>query len=133
MKERKIITFGTFDMFHIGHLRILERARSFGHFLVVGVSSDDLNQRKKGFEPLFSQDERLTIVKSLRCVDEVFIEESMELKRQYIVGHRASMLVMGSDWAGKFDEFRDICDVMYLERTPDISSTLIKERIRHPL
>jgi glycerol-3-phosphate cytidylyltransferase len=133
MKERKIITFGTFDMFHIGHLRILERARSFGHFLVVGVSSDDLNQRKKGFEPLFSQDERVTIVKSLRCVDEVFIEESMELKRQYIVEHRASMLVMGSDWAGKFDEFRDICDVMYLERTPDISSTLIKERIRHPL
>lgn len=133
MSNRTIITFGTFDMFHIGHLRILERARSYGDSLVVGVSSDSLNIKKKGFAPLFSQGDRLSIVQSLRCVEHVFIEESLELKRQYILNFQARALVMGADWTGKFDSLGDICEVKYLERTPDISSTLIKERIRFPL
>ena len=80
---KKIITFGTYDLFHIGHLRILERARQEGDYLIVGVSSDELND-KKGKKAVFPLNERLEIVKSLKCVDEVFIEESLEEKDNYI-------------------------------------------------
>ena len=124
-----VITFGTFDVFHVGHLRVLERARAFGDRLVVGVSADALNERKKGRVPVFSQKERLEIVAALKAVDEVFVEESLELKRDYILQHQADVLVMGDDWAGKFDEFGDICKVEYLPRTPAISTTALIEKI----
>lgn len=127
---KRVVTFGTFDVFHVGHLRILERARQFGNRLVVGVSTDRLNQQKKGRPPIYSQQERLEIVAGLRCVDEVFLEESLEKKREYLLQHRADVLVMGNDWAGRFDEFRDLCEVVYLERTPAISTTATIERIR---
>lgn len=126
---RTVITFGTFDVFHVGHLRVLERAAELGDRLVVGVSADALNERKKGRVPVFTQKERLAIVSALRVVDEVFVEESLELKRDYIVSHGADVLVMGDDWAGKFDEFNDVCDVVYLPRTPAISTTAIIEHI----
>jgi len=126
----RIITFGTFDVFHIGHLRILERAREFGSTLMVGVSTDTLNFDKKGRYPVYTQDERCEIIRALRCVDEVFLEESLELKRQYLLQHRADVLVMGDDWKGKFDEFRDICRVEYLPRTPSISTTVVIEKIK---
>ena len=115
---RTVITFGTFDVFHVGHLRVLERAAALGDRLVVGVSADALNERKKGRAPIFSQRERLAIVGALKVVDEVFVEESLELKRDYVVEHGADVLVMGDDWAGKFDELGDVCEVVYLERTP---------------
>ena len=124
-----VITFGTFDVFHVGHLRVLERARAFGDRLVVGVSADALNLRKKDRLPVFSESERLEIVAALRCVDEVFVEESLEQKREYILRHEADVLVMGDDWAGKFDEFGDICRVEYLPRTPAISTTALIEKI----
>ena len=124
-----VITFGTFDVFHVGHLRVLERARAFGDRLVVGVSADALNLRKKDRLPVFSEAERLEIVAALRCVDEVFVEESLEQKRDYILEHQADVLVMGDDWAGKFDEFGDICRVEYLPRTPAISTTALIEKI----
>ena len=124
-----VITFGTFDVFHVGNLRVIERAAALGDRLVVGVSADALNVSKKGREPVFSQDERLAIVGALRWVDEVFVEESLELKRDYIVAHGARTLVMGDDWTGKFDEFEDICQVVYLPRTPAISTTAIVEKI----
>lgn len=127
---RRVITFGTFDVLHVGHLRILERARAMGDYLMVGVSTDDLNLGKKGRAPIFPQDERLQLVASLRCVDEVFFEESLEKKREYILRHRADVLVMGDDWAGRFDEYRDICEVVYLPRTPSISTTAVIERVR---
>lgn len=126
----RVITFGTFDVFHIGHLRILERARSFGDHLIVGVSTDQMNYDKKDRYPVYSQDERTEIIRSLRCVDAVFLEESLALKRQYLVDHEADILVMGDDWAGKFDEFRDICEVRYLPRTPSVSTTAVIEKIR---
>jgi glycerol-3-phosphate cytidylyltransferase len=128
----RIITFGTFDVFHVGHLRILERARMMGNFLLVGVSTDQLNYAKKGHYPYYNQDERLEIISSLTCVDEVFLEESLELKRDYILKYKADVLVMGDDWAGKFDEFKDICKVVYLPRTPSISTTAVIEKIRIP-
>ena len=126
---RTVITFGTFDVFHVGHLRVIERAAALGDRLVVGVSADALNLRKKGREPVFTQGERLEIVAALRLVDEVFVEESLELKREYIERYAADVLVMGDDWPGKFDEFGDICEVVYLPRTPAISTTALIEKI----
>lgn len=127
---KRVITFGTFDVFHIGHLRILERSRALGGSLVVGVSTDALNISKKSRVPVCSQDERLEIIRALRCVDAVFFEESLAYKRAYIIEYRADVLVMGDDWRGRFDEFGDICEVVYLERTPSISTTALIERVR---
>lgn len=129
----RVITFGTFDLFHIGHLNILERARAMGSSLVVGVSSDELNLSKKGFTPFFPLRDRLRILQALKCVDQVFVEHSLEEKRRYVLEHRADLLVMGDDWRGRFDELLSICQVRYLPRTPDISTTELKERIRYPL
>ncbi len=126
---RTVITFGTFDVFHVGHLRVIERAAALGDRLVVGVSADALNLRKKGREPVFSQDERLAIVAALKPVHDVFVEESLELKRHYLTQYQADVLVMGDDWEGKFDEFEDICEVVYLPRTPAISTTALIEKI----
>jgi glycerol-3-phosphate cytidylyltransferase len=127
---RRVITFGTFDVLHVGHVRILQRARALGDWLVVGVSSDALNVAKKGRRPIYPQADRLTMIAALRCVDEVFVEESLELKGEYLKRHRASVLVMGDDWKGRFDEFRSICEVVYLPRTPSVSTTEIIEVIR---
>lgn len=128
-EPRTVITFGTFDVFHVGHLRVIERAAELGDRLVVGVSADALNIRKKGRAPVFSQAERLEIVAALKPVHEVFVEESLELKRDYILRFGADVLVMGDDWAGRFDEFRDVCEVVYLPRTPAISTTALIEKI----
>lgn len=128
--SKTVITFGTFDVFHVGHLRILERAASFGSRLVVGVSTDQLNIDKKGRPPVYHQNERMEIVAALKCVDEVFFEESLELKGRYIVDKGADLLVMGDDWKGKFDEFSNLCEVKYLTRTPSMSTTEVIEKIR---
>lgn len=127
---RTVLTFGTFDVFHVGHLRILERAAALGDRLVVGVSSDALNISKKGRPPVFPESERMGIVAALRCVDAVFLEESLEKKREYLLCHQADVLAMGDDWKGRFDEFADICRVIYFERTPAVSTTAIIEKIR---
>lgn len=126
---KTVLTFGTFDVLHLGHLRVLERARALGDRLVVGVSSDALNRAKKDRDPVFGQDERMRLIGALRVVDEVFLEESLEAKRSYLEHHHADVLVMGDDWAGKFDHFGDICSVVYLPRTPSVSTTAIIERI----
>lgn len=126
----RVITFGTFDIFHVGHVRILERAKEMGDTLIVGVSSDALNQSKKGRLPVYSQAERVKIISALKCVDEVFIEESLELKGEYIKQHNADILVMGDDWQGKFDHFNTLCKVHYLPRTPSISTTEIIEVVK---
>jgi choline-phosphate cytidylyltransferase len=127
--SRTVITFGTFDVFHVGHLRMIERAAALGDRLVIGVSSDELNRRKKDRDPVFSQNERLAIVAALKSVDEVFLEEALELKRHYIATYGADVLVMGDDWAGRFDDLGDVCEVIYLPRTPAISTTALIEKI----
>ena len=129
MSARTVITFGTFDVFHVGHIRVLQRAAALGDRLVVGVSADALNIAKKGRAPVYSQDERMEIVAALKPVDAVFVEESLELKREYILQHEADILVMGDDWAGKFDWVSDACEVVYLPRTPSVSTTGIIEHI----
>jgi len=130
---KRVITFGTFDLFHVGHLNIIMRAAQLGDYLVVGVSSDELNEKKKRFRPLFPLRDRMAIIAALRDVDKVFVEESLERKREYILTHEADVLVMGVDWEGRFNELCDICKVVYLPRTEDISSTLIRERMHHPI
>jgi choline-phosphate cytidylyltransferase len=127
-----VITFGTFDVFHVGHLRVIQRARALGDRLVVGVSADALNLRKKDRLPVFSEDERMEIVAALKPVDEVFLEESLEQKREYVLRYGADVLVMGDDWRGRFDELSDICKVEYLARTPAISTTAVIEKIARP-
>ena len=127
---KRVITFGTFDLFHLGHLSLLERARNQGDWLIVGVSTDRLNESKKGRPPVYPEGERMRIVQALRVVDEVFPEESLEQKEHYIRLYNAQVLVMGDDWAGRFDTFRNLCDVVYLPRTPSISTTATIERIR---
>ena len=125
-----IITFGTFDLFHIGHLRILNRAKQLGNRLIVGISTDSLNLSKKGSLPIYNQNDRLEIVKSINGVDEVFFEEALELKGEYIKKFSADALVMGDDWFGRFDWCKEFCEVIYLPRTPDISSTQIKADVK---
>lgn len=126
---KTIITFGTFDVLHVGHIRVLERAAALGERLIVGVSSDALNYSKKQRNAVFSESERLELIGSLKAVDEVFLEESLELKRDYILQYGADVLVMGDDWEGKFDWVSDVCEVVYLARTPSISTTALIEQI----
>jgi glycerol-3-phosphate cytidylyltransferase len=127
---KRIITFGTFDVLHIGHIRILQRARALGDHLTVGVSTDALNWSKKQKKPVYSQFDRLEIVKSIVGVDEVFFEHSLEEKGKYIKEHKADVLVMGDDWVGRFDEFKILCEVVYLPRTDGISTTQLLAEIR---
>ncbi|AMA64728.1 Glycerol-3-phosphate cytidylyltransferase [Candidatus Arsenophonus lipoptenae] len=124
---KNIITFGTFDVFHVGHINILERAASYGDNLIVGISSDELSFSKKKRYPIYCQSDRMKIINSLRCVNKVFIEEYLELKLDYIKQYNATLLVMGDDWIGSFDWVKKVCDVIYLPRTPSISTTEIIE------
>lgn len=128
-QPKTVLTFGTFDVFHIGHVNILERARELGDHLIVGVSSDELNLQKKGRYPVYRQEHRLRIVNSLHCVNAVFVEESLELKGEYIQKYQADILVMGDDWSGKFDHFKSLCEVIYLPRTEEVSTTDIIQTI----
>ncbi|UYM15705.1 adenylyltransferase/cytidyltransferase family protein [Endozoicomonas euniceicola] len=129
-EAKRVLTFGTFDIFHYGHARLLERAKDYGDLLIVGISTDQLNYSKKNRYPFYSQGERLHIVSCMRFVDHVFYEESLELKRDYIQQYNADVLVMGDDWKGRFDYCNDLCEVVYLERTPAISTTGIIEVVR---
>ena len=117
----RTITFGTYDLLHIGHINLLERASKFGDTLIVGVSSDKLNYEKKQKNSIYSEEDRMKIIESIKYVDAVFLEESLEKKKDYIIEYKCDILVMGDDWKGKFDDMP--CKVIYLERTPNISTT----------
>lgn len=127
---KTVITFGTFDVFHVGHLNILRRAKSFGDRLIVGVSSDALNFKKKQRYPIYTEQERLSIIQGIRYVDHVFLEESLELKANYINEYGADVLIMGDDWLGRFDHLSPLVDVVYLTRTPSVSTTSVIEVIK---
>jgi glycerol-3-phosphate cytidylyltransferase len=124
-----VLTYGTFDLFHYGHIRLLQRARSFGSRLGVGLSTDEFNalKNKKAF---MSYDEREELLMTCRFVDFVFPERNWEQKADDIIAYKADVLVMGDDWKGKFDHFGGRCKVAYLERTPLISSTLLREGLK---
>ncbi len=122
---RKVITYGTFDLFHVGHLRLLERLRALGDHLTVGVSTDAFNV-EKGKSSVVSYADRVEIVQALRCVNLVIPERDWTQKRQDILAHHIDIFGMGSDWSGRFDDLRDLCEVVYLPRTEGVSSTLIR-------
>jgi glycerol-3-phosphate cytidylyltransferase len=132
-KPKTVITFGTFDLFHNGHLQILKRAKelSNGGKLIVGVSTDSFNLSKKNKYPIMNEDERKSIIFSIKGVDEVFDEEDMEKKKEYIEKKKADILVMGSDWQEKFDYLKPLLEVVYLPRTPDTSTTDIISTIQN--
>ena len=123
---RKVITYGTFDLMHYGHINLLQRAKALGDYLIVAVSSDEFN-RQKGKVCYFSYEERKRMVEALRCVDLVIPEESWDQKISDVREFRVDTFVMGDDWKGKFDFLKDYCEVVYLPRTPEISTTKIKQ------
>lgn len=127
--QKTILTYGTFDLFHIGHLRLLERLRTMGDRLVVGVSTDEFNAGK-GKKTVVPFADRLDIVRGLRCVDVAIAETCWEQKAADIAEHQVSILGMGDDWAGKFDDLSSLCEVVYLPRTQGISTTDIRNQLR---
>jgi glycerol-3-phosphate cytidylyltransferase len=124
-----VLTYGTFDLFHYGHIRLLQRARALGSSLGVGLSTDEFNAIK-GKKAFMAYGERESLLKSCRAVDFVFAENNWEQKADDIVRYKAGVLVMGDDWQGKFDHFGHLCKVAYLERTPLISSTMLREGLK---
>ena len=123
---KKVITYGTFDLFHIGHLNLLRRAKELGDHLTVVVSSDEFNNIK-GKKTVVPFENRAEIVKAIKYVDEVIREDSWDQKIDDIKNNNIDIFVMGHDWEGKFDELKEYCDVVYLPRTDGISTTILKK------
>ena len=124
----KVITYGTFDLLHIGHINLLRRAKEFGDYLIVGLSSDEFNLLK-GKKAFFDFNKRKKILESIKYVDNVIVENSWEQKILDIKKYNADILVMGDDWLGKFDYLKEYCKVIYLPRTKNISTTFIKNKL----
>lgn len=122
---RRVITYGTFDLLHYGHINLLRRAKALGDYLVVGLSTDSFN-KAKGKTSYFSYEQRKLLLESIRYVDLVIPEDSWEQKRDDIRAYQIDTFVMGDDWKGKFDSLSDLCQVVYLPRTPEVSTTKIK-------
>lgn len=125
---KKVITYGTFDLLHTGHINILRRAKEMGDYLIVAISTDEFNSRKNK-KAYYSFEERKAILHAIRYVDEVIAEDSWEQKINDIKLHDIDLFVMGDDWKGDFDFLNEYCEVNYLSRTPGISTTKIKKEL----
>ncbi|WP_077597017.1 glycerol-3-phosphate cytidylyltransferase [Oceanobacillus kimchii] len=124
---KKVITYGTFDLLHTGHINLLRRAKEeLGDYVIVAISSDEFNALKKK-EAYYSFEQRKAILEAVRYVDEVIVEKSWDQKIDDIKKHEVDVFVMGDDWEGKFDFLSEHCDVVYLPRTVGISTTKIKK------
>lgn len=126
--KKTVLTYGTFDMFHIGHLKLLQRLSALGDELIVAVSSDEFNEIKKK-TVLIPYDQRAEIVENISCVDKVIPEHNWEQKLDDVKKYNVDIFAMGDDWEGKFDFLNEYCDVVYLERTKDISTTQLKKSL----
>lgn len=126
---KKVITYGTFDILHYGHINLLKRAKELGDYLVVALSSDEFNLLK-GKKCYYTYEIRKMMLEAVKYVDEVIPENTWEQKIQDVKDHNIDIFVMGSDWEGKFDFLKDYCEVVYLPRTPDISTTKIKTDLK---
>ena len=127
-KEKIVLTYGTFDMFHIGHLNLLNRLKSLGDKLIVAVSTDEFNSIK-GKKTLIPFEQRALIVQNIKCVDMVISEKNWEQKIDDIKKYDIDIFAMGDDWKGKFDFLKDYCEVIYLPRTQNISTTELKKEL----
>ena len=123
---KKVITYGTYDLLHVGHINLLRRAKELGDYLIVVVSSDEFNAIK-GKKAYYSFEDRKKILEAVKDVDEVLPEYTWEQKIDDVVKNNVDVFVMGDDWAGKFDFLKDYCEVVYLPRTEGISTSKIKE------
>lgn len=126
---KKVITYGTFDLLHYGHINLLKRAKEYGDYLIVALSTDEFNWEQKHKKCFFSYEKRKMLLEAIRYVDLVIPENSWAQKRSDIVEFRVDTFVMGDDWRGKFDDLADLCEVVYLPRTPEISTTQIKSAL----
>lgn len=124
---KRVITYGTFDLLHYGHINLLQRARELGDYLIVGLSTDEFNSEYKNKNSYFSYEERKKLLEAVRYVDLVIPEENWEQKMQDILELNVDVFVIGDDWEGKFDYLKEYCEVVYLPRTPEVSTTRIKE------
>ncbi|MCH6267006.1 glycerol-3-phosphate cytidylyltransferase [Neobacillus citreus] len=122
---KKVITYGTFDLLHYGHINLLKRAKEYGEYLIVALSTDEFNAIK-GKKSYSSYDERKKLLEAIRYVDLVIPEVNWDQKISDILEFKVDTFVMGNDWEGKFDFLKDYCKVIYLDRTPEISTTKIK-------
>ena len=122
---KKVITYGTYDLLHVGHINLLRRAKALGDYLIVGLSTDEFN-RIKNKDCFLPFRQRKVVLEAIKYVDEVISEENWEQKIKDIKKHKVDVFVMGDDWKGKFDFLKDFCDVVYLPRTENISTTLLK-------
>lgn len=127
---KKVITYGTFDMLHYGHINLLRRARELGDHLTVALSTDEFNWNMKKKKCYFPYDIRQQMLSAIRYVDAVVPEENWEQKVKDVEKYDIDIFVMGDDWKGKFDFLKDKCEVVYLPRTQGISSTQIKQDLR---
>lgn len=125
---KKVITYGTFDLLHYGHINLLKRAREQGDYLIVALSTNEFNE-VKGKKCYFTYEERKKLVESIRYVDLVIPENNWEQKMEDVKEFKVDVFVMGDDWKGKFDFLKDCCEVVYLGRTPEISTTKIKTEL----
>ncbi len=128
MSKKRVITYGTFDMFHIGHLKLLQRLKNLGDELIVAVSTDEFNEEKRK-KILIPYDQRAEIVANIKCVDKVIPEENWEQKVTDVKKYNVDIFAMGNDWEGKFDFLKEYCEVVYLPRTKDISTTQLKKSL----
>lgn len=127
---KKVITYGTFDLLHYGHINLLQRAKALGDYLIVALSTDEFNSQEKGKKTYFSYVERKRLLEAIRYVDLVIPEKNWEQKIDDIKEFKADVFVIGNDWTGKFDFLKEYCEVCYLERTPEISTTKIKADLK---
>ena len=123
---KKVITYGTFDLLHYGHINLLQRAKALGDYLIVALSTDEFNWNSKQKKCYFTYDERRQLLESIRYVDLVIPETCWEQKSSDVREFHVDIFVIGEDWSGKFDFLKDFCEVVYLPRTPEISTTQIK-------
>ena len=124
---KRVITYGTFDLLHYGHINLLRRAKELGDYLIVAISTDEFNWEQKQKKSYFTYEQRKALVEAIRYVDLVIPEENWEQKRSDMHEYHIDIFVMGDDWVGKFDDLKDEgVEVVYLPRTPEISTTQIK-------
>lgn len=128
-KMKKVITYGTFDLLHEGHLNILRRAKALGDYLIVGVTTPKWDHERGKLNVHDSLEERISAVQATGYADEIITEDYAGQKIDDIVRYNVDVFVLGSDWAGKCDYLKEYCEVVYLPRTEGISSTMLRERL----